>query len=56
MNFLSNPISYYCKVPKFSDALNFAVSHLNFKQRGQKHANGIADSEDPDQTAPLGAV
>ena len=31
----------YGKVPKFWDA---------------KHANGIANSEDPDQTAPLGAV
>ena len=53
----------YCKVPKFSDARNFAVIHLKFKQRGQtfgyfvkKDANGIANSEDPDQTAPLGAV
>ena len=48
---------------------NFALFHLNFKQRGQtlgyftkkgvfhqKDANGKANSEDPDQTAPLGAV
>ena len=42
---------------------NFAVIYLKFKQRGQtlgyfvkKNANGIANSEDPDQTAPLGAV
>ena len=41
----------------------FAVIHLKFKQRGrtlrvfyQKGANGPANSEDPDQTAPLGAV
>ena len=41
----------------------FAVMYLKFKQRGQylkvfrqKHANGIVNSEDPDQTAPLGAV
>ena len=41
---------------------NFAVIYLKFKKRGrtsgisQKDANGIANSEDPDQTAPLGAV
>ena len=58
----SNAVSYR-KVPKFLDAKNFAVIYLKFKQRGQnlrefrqKGANGIANSEDPDQTAPLGAV
>ena len=41
----------------------FAVIYLKFKQRGQtlrvfcqNGANGLAKSEDPDQTAPLGAV
>ena len=39
----------------------FAVSYLKFIQRGQRlfcqnGAKGIANSEDPDQTAPLGAV
>ena len=41
----------------------FAVIYLKFKQRRpnlwvfhQKDANGIANSGDPDQTAPLGAV
>ena len=41
----------------------FAVIYLKFKQRGQtirvfcqNGANGIALSEDPDQTASLGAV
>ena len=41
----------------------FAVIHLKFKQRGnpfrvfcQNGANGMANSETPDQTAPLGAV
>ena len=41
----------------------FAVIYLKFEQRGQilrvfcqNGANGIANSEDPDQTAPLGAV
>ena len=53
----------YRKVPKFSDRRDFAVIHLKFKQKRpilkifyQKHANGIANSEDLDQTAPLGAV
>ena len=54
-------IIIYCKVLKFSDARNFAVIHLKIKQRAkpvfcQKHANGIANSEDPDQTAPRRAV
>ena len=48
----------YSKIPKFSDARKLAVIYLKFKQRDQtlKDANGIANSEDPDQTAPLGAV
>ena len=53
----------YRKVPKFSDARNLCCNLLKFKQRGQilrvfcqNGANGIANSEDPDQTAPLGAV
>ena len=54
------------KFLNFGKPENFAVIHLNFKQRGpnlmvfcQKDANGKANSEDPDQTAPgspLGAV
>ena len=41
---------------------NFAVIYLQFKQRPklkvfhQNDVNGIANSEDPDQTAPLGVV
>ena len=42
---------------------NIAVIYPKFKQRHQiignfikKVQNGIANSEDPDQTAPLGAV
>ena len=48
----------YRKVPKFLDARN-----LKFKQKAQtlgyfvkKDARVIANSEDPDQTAPKGAV
>ena len=53
----------YRKVPKFSDAIKLCCnlpkiqtksSNLSvFRQNG---ANGIANSEDPDQTAPLVAV
>ena len=53
----------YCKVPKFSDARNLCCNSPkiqtktpNLKVFCQKHENGIANSEDPDQTAPLGAV
>ena len=54
----------YHKVPKFWDARNFAViltpkiqtKKPNLKVFCQKHANGIANSEDPDQTAPLGGA
>ena len=42
---------------------NFAVIILKFKQSGQtlnvfcqNSANGIANNEDPDQTAPRGAA
>ena len=55
----------YRKVPNFSDARNFAqccnspkirTKRPNLKVFCQKHGNGIANSEDPDQTATLGAV
>ena len=54
----------YCKTStvkflNFRTPEIFAVIYLKFKQRGQfdqNGANGIANSEDPDQTAPLGAV
>ena len=57
-------ITVYRKVPKFLDAKNFAVIYLKYKQKGQKlrvfyqigAAKGIANSGNPDQTAPLGAV
>ena len=42
---------------------NFAVIQLKLKTKRpnlmvfyQKHTNGIANSEDPDQTAPLGNI
>ena len=53
----------YCKVPKFLDARKhccnlpkFQTKRPNLREIRQKDANGMANSEDPDQTAPLGAV
>ena len=53
----------YRKVPKFSDAkiLCCNLPKIQIKRPDlsvfcQNYANGIANSEDPDQTAPLGAV
>ena len=53
----------YRKIPKFLDArkLYCNLSKIQTKRPNlrvfrQKDANGIANSEDPDQTAPLGAV
>ena len=54
---------YTVKFLNFWTSENFAVTYLILKKRGQTlkgisslDANGIANSEDPDQTAPLGAV
>ena len=53
----------YRKVPKFSDARKLCSNlpkiqtmRPNLRVFCQKDVNGIANSEDPDQTAPLGAV
>ena len=53
----------YRTVPKFSDTKNFCcklpkiqTKRLNLRLFCQNGAKGIANSEDPDQTAPLGAV
>ena len=53
----------YCKVRKFSDAGNLCCNLPKIQEKRpnlrvfcQKDANGIANSEDPDQTAPVGAV
>ena len=53
----------YLKVPKFSDAIKFCCNlpkiqtkRPNFTCFPQKAANGMTNSEDPDQTAPQGAV
>ena len=53
----------YHKVPKFWDARNLCCNlpkiqtkRPNLKGILQNGADGIANCEDPDQTAPLGAV
>ena len=53
----------YRKVPKFSDARKLCCNlpkiqtkSQNLRVFSQEDANGIANREDPDQTAPLGAV
>ena len=60
----SNPIIWaYRKVPKFSDARKLCCNLLkiqtkspNLRVFSREDANGIANSEDPDQTASQGAV
>ena len=58
-------LHFYCKVPKFSDARKFCCNQSKIQTKRpnlrvfcQKDAlpNGIANSEDSDQTAPRGAV
>ena len=50
------------KIPKYPDTGKIAVIILQFEQcvyhrvMSQKDADGMANSVDPDQTAPLGAV
>ena len=53
----------YCNVPKFSDARKLGCNlpkiqtkRPNLRSFRQKDENVIANSEEPDQTAPLGAV
>ena len=53
----------YRKILKFSDARKHCCNLPKIKTKTpilrefhQKGANGIANSEDPDHTAPLGAV
>ena len=53
----------YRKVPKFTDAKKLCCNLSKIQEKRsnlwvfrQKAANRIANSEDPDQTAPLGAV
>ena len=59
----ATPSASIVRFLNFRTPENFAVIYLKFKQKAQtlgyfikKNVNGIANSEDPDQTAPLGAV
>ena len=56
-------VRIYRKVPKFWDTINLCCNlpkiqakRPNFRLFCQNGAQGIANSEEPDQTAPLGAV
>ena len=62
---LSNSLHYngYRKVPTFSDTRKLCCNHPKTGKKRFYHrvmhpkdADSIANSEDPDQTAPLGAV
>ena len=54
----------YCKVPEFSDARKLCCNLPKIQGKRpnlkvlfiRKEANGIANSEDPDQTAHLGLI
>ena len=59
----STSYSSYRKTPKFSVTQNVCCNLPKIQTKRQsllifrlKDANGIANGEDPDQTAPLGAV
>ena len=59
----ASEIKDYRKTPKISDARRLSCSTPKIQIKGpnvrvflQKDSNGIANSEDLDQTAPLGAV
>ena len=54
---------YYCKFPKYSDTQKICCNHskiwtlwLYHRVMSPNDADGMANSVDPDQTAPLGAV
>ena len=58
-----DPCLFYHKIPKYSDTQKFAVIILKIEHCGftrvlmcPNNADGMVNSEDPDQTAPLGAV
>ena len=53
----------YRKFPKYSDTQNICCNHskiwtmwLYYRVMSPNHADGMANSVHPDQTAPLGAV
>ena len=63
MSATQRPKVCYRKVPKFLDTRKLCCNLPKIQKRkpnlsvySKKDANGTANSEDPDQTAPLGAV
>ena len=61
LNWLSSCLAEYRKAPKFLDARKLCCNlpkiqtkSPNLRVLSQEDANGIANSEDPDRTAPLG--
>ena len=71
LDFLKNIQSFYVllkqllyrKFPKYSDTQNICCNHPKIRttwlynwEKCPKHVDGIANSVDPDQSAPLGAV
>ena len=63
VEYIDKPKNIYSKTPKFLDARKLCCDLPKIQEKRpdlwvfhQKDANGIANSEDPDQTAPLGAV
>ena len=63
MEVMGPEVDKYCKVPKFWDARHLCCNlpkiqtkRPNLRVFCQNDTNGIANSEDPDQTAPVGAV
>ena len=57
------PAEFYCKFPKYSDTPKICCNHskiwtmwLYHSVMSPNDADGMANSVDPDQTAPIGAV
>ena len=52
---IENMCTLNFRMPKIFGVI-YLKKRQNLKDFPQKDANGIANSEDPDQTAPLGAI
>ena len=53
---INRPMQYTVKLKIFRMLENFAVTTLKFRKICSKGADGMANSEDPDQTDPLRAI
>ena len=61
--FISNKMTHYRKFPKYSDTQKICCNHskiwtmwLYHRVMSPNHAEGMANSVEPDQTAPLEAI